>query len=210
MAATIGDIYAVSVIFSQPGGTAQCNFGFECVTNVAGDAQANLGAAFQTAMIKNTSGGLLNEVYSTTTTSRLEVEDVKPGTLATYVRTYSPVAGSAVSGESAPPQCAVVLSMRTALKGRSYRGRVYIPGLAETSQNAGQIASAGIAAYAAMATQLLAVFGPAGSNGDWRLAVISRYANKLKRLQPVATQVTSITADQTIRTQRRRVLGVGS
>lgn len=210
MAATIGDIYQVSIIYALPSGGAQVNLGFECVTNVAGDAQANLGAAVQTALVKNTSGGLFYTVCDDASSQRLEVEDVKPGTLATYIRTYAAVAGSEAASEITPPQCAVLMSLRTALKGRSYRGRMYLPGVPESGQNAGTLGASFKTAMDTIPANLLAVFGPAGTNGDWRLGIISRYLNGVKRAVPVITQVTSATIDGTVRTQRRRVVGVGS
>lgn len=209
MSATIGDIYEVNFNLAQPGGVAQNNFGFECVTNVAGDAQANLGAAFQTALVKNTSGGLLYGVSSQFSSTNLHVQDVKPGSLATYIRTYSTVSGSNLT-DPLPPQDAVCYSLRTALKGRSYRGRFYLAGVPKENTAGGTLTAGAITVYTTILTQLLAVFGPAGSNGDWRLCVISRYHNGIKRPSPVSTQVTSGSMDSVIRTQRRRVSGVGS
>lgn len=209
MGAVLGDIYAVSVIYNLPGGIAQTNYGFQCIATVAGEAQQALGAAFQTALLKNTSGGLLHGTHNSVSSSRLWVTDVKPGELATYIRTYSAVAGDEASGEALPPQCAAVLSLRTALKGRSYRGRVYLPGMGEVSQSGGTWIAAQQAKYATIAAQLLAVFGPSGTNTDWRLAVISRWLNKVERATPVAVEVNAISADNLVRTQRRRVVGVG-
>lgn len=209
MAASVGDIYQVYVNYTTTEGIVQNTFGFTCIQNVAGDAQVNLGAAFQTALVKNTSGGLLYGANNGLATTNLDVVDVKPGSLATYRRTYSSVAGSA-STEMLPIQCSVVLTLQTALKGRSYRGRVYLSGLDTGSVDGSLINAAGQAIYATIGTQLLAVFGPAGSNADWRLAVISRFLNGVERPFPVATQVQTIAISTVVRTQRRRVRGVGS
>lgn len=208
MAATIGDIYEVNVNYAGPGGLAQNNFGFECVTNVAGDAQANLGAAFQTALVKSASGGLMYAMANSWQSTNLHVQDVKPGTLATYIRSYTAVVGR-LAAESLPPQCCSVLSLRTALKGRSYRGRIYLPGLPETYDTAGALTATAVTDIGTIITNLLGVFGPAGTNGDWRLGVISRYLNKVKRAVPVITQVTSASLDAYVMSQRRRVAGVG-
>lgn len=206
MSATVGDIYQVDVEYVGPGGAQFNTFGFVCVTNVAGDAQTNLAAAFKTAMVKNTSGGLLYGMAGDMSSSTLHVEDVKPGVLATLDYSYAAVAGSSIQA-NLPPQCAVLISAKTGTKGRSYRGRFYLPGPVQTDETDGLLSGAAVTAYTTIPTQLLSVFGPAGTNGDWRYAVISRYSNKQKRAVPIATQVTSLALDPVIATQRRRRYG---
>lgn len=203
MAAVIGDIREVRVNYTIPRGRAQNNFGFECVTNVAGADQAALATAFRTAMVKATSGGLLYGMANDCSCDSLWVDDVKPGTAARYIDASAVVAGSSAQADL-PPQCAVLYSMKTALKGRSYRGRFYLPGPVQTDETDGAWSAGAITAYTTILTQLLAVFGPSGSNGDWRLAVVSRFANKQKRTVPVSTQVTSISLDPLVATQRPR------
>lgn len=209
MAASIGDIYEAQVIYNSPWGVLQNNFGFVAIASVAGDAQADLANAFKTALVKNTSGGLLYPVVDDVYCAEVDVEDVKPGTLATYLLTFSAIAGY-LSADPLPPQTSAVLSHRTALKGRSYRGRTYLPPASEDFQAGGTWTGTAITAFSTVATQLLAVFGPSGSNTNWRFAVISRYLNGVLRAAPIATQVTSISVDTRVLSQRRRVLGVGS
>lgn len=209
MSAAIGDIREVNVIYAGPSGSYQTTHGFVCVTAVAGDDLANLGAAFQTAMIKNSSGGLLFSLSSALSSNHLLVKDVRPGTAATYERVYTSVAGAGV-GDMVPPQASVVFTLRTALRGRSFRGRFYLPGLVEGDQAAGNLTAGAITNMGTIGTQLLAVFGPSGTNGDWRLAVISRFTNGAARPLPIATQVTSIAVNTVLYTQRRRVAGVGT
>lgn len=203
-----GDIAQVSVVYNTPAGIAQNNFGF---VNILADAGglASLASKFTTAMVKNTSGGLLYEQVDDNFVTEVDVEDVKPGTAATYVYTFSAVSGR-LAGDPVPAQIAAVLSLRTDLKGRSYRGRVYLPGISELDVDMKSFNAGAITAFSTIATQLLAVFGPAGSDTQWRLAVISRWNNKVKRATPVATQVTSIAVDTIPFSQRRRVFGVGS
>lgn len=203
MSAQVGDIREVLVNYTIPRGRAQNTFGFECVTNVAGADQANLASAFRTAMVKQTSGGLLYGMANDCACDSIWVDDVKPGTLARYVDASATVAGSSIQADL-PPQCAVLYSLKTALKGRSYRGRFYLPGPVQTDETDGAWSAGAITAYTTILTQLLAVFGPAGSNGDWRLGVISRFSNKQKRAQPIITQVTSISLDPLVATQRPR------
>lgn len=209
MPASIGDVRELDAIYTTNTGVMENTFGFVCVTNVGGDDLTNLASAFKTAMVKGTSGGLLYVMTPEKSCSKLTVTDVVPGTEASIDYTFPAVVGASAE-DPLPPQCAALYTLRTGTKGRSYRGRLYHPGGGEADQSNGQWAGATVTALQTISTQLLAVFGPAGSNGDWRLAIISRSHNKTKRAVPIATQVTSITVSSTIRTQRRRVLGVGS
>lgn len=203
-----GDLAEVRVRWATPGGIAENTFGFKCKAADSGGI-ANLASVFETAMIKNTSGGLVYTMPNSYSTNHLLVEDVKPGTVATVTASYTNVAGT--SGvDSLPPQCAVLFSLYTGTKGRSYRGRFYRPGIAEDLQASGIINSTLVTACETIGTQLDAVFGPSGSDPHWQLCVISRYLNGIKRATPVGTEVTAIIVDTVVRTQRRRVLGVGA
>lgn len=203
MAATAGDIREVHVNYLIPSGRAQNNFGFLARQNVAGNDQDDLAQAFKTALIKNTSGGLLYGMANDCSCSALQVDDVTPGTLARYELAFSAVAGSSAQADL-PPQCAVLFSMKTALKGRSYRGRFYVPGAVQTDETDGILSGTAVTNYTTILTQLLAVFGPSGSNANWQLAVISRFHLGQKRALPVATAVTAISLDPIIATQRGR------
>lgn len=209
MAASSGDIYAVRVQYSGPGGISENGLAFAARQAVAGDAQLDLANAFRTALIKNTSGGLLYGMTTNFSCTTIRVEDVKPGTLATFEQSAAAVAGND-AGQALPPQNAVVITLYTAVKGRSYRGRIYLPGVSENAWDGSAMVGAILTNYLTIPTQLLAVFGPSGSNANWQLVVVSRYLNKIKRATPVGTAVTSAVVDPIIHTQRRRVLGVGT
>lgn len=209
MAATTGDLRAVHVIYAGPTGTYVNTFGFAARQPVAGDDLLALANAFRTALIKNTSGGLLYGANNGVSCSTIRVEDVKPGTVATYESTTAAVVGASAT-EMLPPQVAVIYTLSTLVKGRSYRGRFYLPGPTEEDAGAGTLTGAAVTKYQTIPTNMLAVFGPSGSNADWQMVVISRYLNHVKRGTPVGTAVTAITIDTVLRTQRRRVSGVGA
>jgi len=61
-----------------------------------------------------------------------------------------------------------------------------------------------------ISVQLLAVFGPSGSNGDWQYGVISRVAGGNPRVTPIITPIVTVGATNVIRSQRRRQIGRGS
>lgn len=103
------------------------------------------------------------------------------------------------TGEFMPAQCAPLCLFSTATA-RS-QGRKYLPFLREADMNGGILSAATLADIADMIAILLAVLDPGDGNlyiGNWRKTP-ARFA------QWVAGEVQSI-----VRTQRRRVRGVGS
>lgn len=107
-----------------------------------------------------------------------------------------------------PNNCCLCMSTRTALRGRSYRGRIYHPGLTElhVTKNAvdGAHATALLAAYE---TIRLLEGGP--DSAVYQLQVVSYFADNQMRGTPVVTPVVSITTDGYIDSQRRRLPGRG-
>lgn len=201
---TTGDIAELDVLFrnfTTKTIQSECTFGFKAIS--VGATFANLASAFKTALVKSTSGGLLERMDEDLESGELLVRDVVPGTAATLTSTYTGVQG-AISGEECPPQSAFLLSWTTALRGKSFRGRTYLPGVGETQQTAGAVAGAAQTALQAVVTQMLAVFGPGGSDTNWQFVIISRFHNKVPRVPPIATPVTAGSVSATVATQRRR------
>jgi hypothetical protein len=199
----VGDLAEVNVIYLKSDDlTVQENvFGFKALTS--GATRSGLATAFKTALVKSTSGGLLNVANGLISSDRLTVSDVKPGTGAEVELDYAAVVG-ATAGEALPPQCAQVISWRTSLAGRSFRGRSYLPAPTENVQNAGILNSTQQTALAAIVTQMLAVFGPSGSDGNWQFCVISRVSAGAPRVPPIGTEVTVGVVRTSLQTQRRR------
>lgn len=101
-----------------------------------------------------------------------------------------------------PTNSCLVVSLRTALRGRSYRGRIYVPGLLGSSV-------VGETAYDTTAIgYLLSWFGqlltPSNvANFIWIVA--SHFANKAPRVTAVKTPVSTVIADTYLDSQRRRL-----
>jgi hypothetical protein len=128
-----------------------------------------------------------------------------PGVLYSYA---TPELGS-VTGLPFPNDITWCASIRTALRGRSFRGRLYVPGIALSRQNssAPNTTTSTIAGF--FTTALSYLLTPANiANFVWVIA--SRYANKLPRVAGITTPVTAITGDLTFDNQRRRLPGRGS
>lgn len=205
---SIGDLLQLEVVYNTPWGVCENTFGFVALTNQA-DGLTNLAQAFKTPVVSNGVGGILNVRNQGVKSSLMRVSDVKPGTAARLDYSYTEVAGNG-GGDPLPPQCAGVISWRTALSGRSYKGRTYLFGFEESAQTNGLWNTDGLNLITATRDTLLQYFGPTGSNSDFRLCVISRYANKVKRATPIGTNILSGAVRNIVYTQRRRVTGVGS
>lgn len=102
------------------------------------------------------------------------------------------------AGEQMPSQCAIVTTLRTALPGRSFRGRVYSPPPQESASSANRISTSLAAIYndyiQAVATAVLAVAPP-----DNEVVVVSRTLG-------VASLVIAFTTGTAVDTQRRRAI----
>lgn len=111
------------------------------------------------------------------------------------------------AGASLPNNCALVLTKRTILRGRSYRGRIYHPGLKETEVTGNTVLAAQVTGYVNAYSQLLSF---TTATATWKMVVVSRFANKNPRPTGEVTEVTSIDSDGTVDSQRRRLPGRGS
>lgn len=131
----------------------------------------------------------------------------------------------ALSGETLPPQCAVVWTMLTGYAGRRRRGRSYVFGLTEIQQTGGAWSSSLITAMNSALTTYLGLYGVAGTDpqfqvGVWSERTASGCIPKPKPpggMQNIETpnpgsafmRMTGYTVRPIVYTQRRRTLGVG-
>lgn len=115
----------------------------------------------------------------------VEVPDTTPGT---------------VGGDPLPLQNAAVITWRTGIAGRSYRGRTYMPGLTEGHQSMGILDSTIMTALGNYGGIYLS------SNVFTNDYVLGVYSRKLSHIQ----NVVSFTVQPYVKTQRRREIGVGS
>lgn len=123
---------------------------------------------------------------------------------------FRPVAAPVVGGQTGnaqAPQVAAVASLRTDLRGRSYRGRNYVPGIADSQTvNAGELSVTGAASLAAAYEALADVETATGTTH----VVVSHYTGGAARGAGVTTPVTEYVVDQPLDTQRRRAFGRGA
>lgn len=111
------------------------------------------------------------------------------------------------AGASLPNSVSTVITKRTTLRGRSYRGRIYTYGMMETQMDGDAINPAVTTSYinawnAALTFTVGAI--------TWNMVVLSRYANNAPRANGEHTAVLNFTSDGIVDSQRRRLSGRGN
>jgi hypothetical protein len=114
-----------------------------------------------------------------------------------------PVSGTHV-GDNAPLQAALVTTWRTALRGRSFRGRTYMPNLADDDiENDGETVPT--ARVTQQQTWLSGLNAAIATTTGVNQVIVSRRAGGVPRVTGVATPIVSWDTNNHIDTQRRRI-----
>lgn len=110
-----------------------------------------------------------------------------------------PAGGTAAALENGIALCA---SLRTGFSGRSFRGRLYVPGI--SSSNGGSDPNHVGGTYATnMQTAVTNTFQGTGVRAGW--GVLSRVHNGLLRENAICTPITSVVVNTRLDSQRRRM-----
>lgn len=123
------------------------------------------------------------------------------------VREYpvSPVLPGGMPNDSLPANAAYVVTFNTPLRGRSYRGRSYTPGIPDVEQDDSQFLNGTWCTLIQAAWSYLTSYLEDG----WEQAVVSLFHDLAARETGVATAIDSYTGDFAIDSQRRRLAGRG-
>lgn len=149
------------------------------------------------------------KAWMPTTLSLIEVKvtdlttQISPSVFAT---TGLPIAGTNVS-PSLPNSNALVITKRTALRGRSYRGRIFQPGLVEGQVTANAVSGAYQANYLAGWNAILSITTTLNA---FNMVVLSKYQDGVWLNEGILTPIIAFTTDGQIDSQRRRLPGRGS
>lgn len=118
----------------------------------------------------------------------------------------SGVAGT-VAAISAPLNAALVISLRTALRGRSYRGRIYFGGIPVNNLlNATEV----IALYASNVLNEFVALSALYAGAGFEQIVASKQHNGVTTNPAVTNPVTAFVCNAQIDSQRRRLFGRGT
>lgn len=103
---------------------------------------------------------------------------------------------------SLPNNCALVITKRTIFRGRSFRGRIYHPGLYESIVSGNTVDAGAVTSFVTAWSQLIS-FTTTGA--AWNMVVMSRYSDLAPRSEAVSTEVLSMDSDGVVDSQRRRL-----
>lgn len=138
---------------------------------------------------------------------------IKQMTPVAYDETITPpvttTSGSA-SNSPANNTIALIFTKRTGTAGKSHRGRIYLGGLNPSIMGNNSLNSTGVTLASSVATALMGVFGPSGSDTHLQLGL---YSKKIGGDKPFTVAgwmpVTKLDVQAVFGNQRRRRLGVG-
>lgn len=191
----------VDWIFSTPGGVAMNSLYFEKGSAFSGTELADIAAAAEDAWETNVSPA----VSETVTLNRTVVTDLTTDSSGQV----TDVGG--ISGANANPQMpdnvTLAISFRTALRGRSFRGRIFHVGMPRTDVVGDSVGDSNAALFAALYQDTIDTIEAAVSG--LQHVVVSLCHDGAWRTVGVTTPVIAITVDPTLDTQKNRLLGRG-
>lgn len=121
--------------------------------------------------------------------------------------TSAPQVGG-VSGEANPNNVAACVSLRTDGRGRSFRGRNYVPGIPGSVVTLNTLDSGFIAS---LTTAYFDLVGPGTFLAGWQYVIVSRITAGAPRAEGLAIPVTDITmVGNSVRSMRSREVGQGA
>lgn len=137
----------------------------------------------------------------------VQATDIQPGTKsAVEVPLAVPKTGDGTE-DTLPSICALVAQWHTAGRGPANRGRMYLCGLPEGTATGGYWTADALTPASAFVSKLFDPYGPLDGT-DYQLNVLSYVPGSSPRALRAAIPITSFTLGNTVKSQRRRGVGV--
>jgi hypothetical protein len=174
------------------------------VKKVAGNPTSTDRDAIATIGKTNFWDGLKTNLSSDVTLRQIRVTDQTvdggPATIVTW--NDAATSGNPAGAINAP----VVASLRTAKRGRSYRGRVYVSGYPEASMTSTTIGGSQATNLVSYVTDMMTALSSAG----YKLVVASKQHNLVTTNPAETNDVIAVVVDTNLDSQRRRLAGRGT
>lgn len=167
-----------------------------------GDAAAQVWAGIELALWNNMRDQISTECVNTET----YIVDLssEAGPVASFPPFASPA--GAASGPPVPNNAALVITHRTANRGRSYRGRTYVAGISKSIMFGSYLTQSAVDDVAAAFNTLRTTM----EDDSIPFTIVSRRHNNAPRVEGIDTVVTlSLARDNVLDSQRRRTPGRG-
>ena len=147
-------------------------------------------------------GSIMPQLSNTITLNEVRVRDLGVADGVQVAVSPAALVAGGIGGDVLPNSVAYCLTHRTALIGRSRRGRTYISGIPENVSTGNNVSVAFRTAIVAGFNQVKADAGV----GGWVFGVLSRYVNKVARPSGIFTAVTlTVARDLRLDSQRGRM-----
>lgn len=154
------------------------------------------------ALVEAWTGAIVPFLSTALTFDEVSCRDLTTQDSLTSSGSPAAIVNGGAGGDSHPANVALCMTQRTNRIGRSRRGRTYFGGLPET-------ATSGNFASPTFATNLKTGFDSVKADlflNGWQLVVVSRFANKVPRLEGLSTIVTdSLFINLRVDSQRNRL-----
>lgn len=212
----VNDIIQARIRARCAGEPVVTSFGFAVVADAGDFAQQAQALSMEldavTALLGGSGGTWLEGLSVQYAPYQLDIVDVYPGTEATQSFALSG-AGSVTDDDCLPPNDSMCITWRSLFKGPGGRGRNYLTGFAEGSQNGGYW-EAGAQTYGeTIIGNMLLMFGETGT-GTHRLCIVHKTSNGgvrgapvLPLVPPEIKPVMSATVHNEVRSIGRRAVG---
>jgi hypothetical protein len=159
---------------------------------------ANVSNWWQTAVVP-----LLSNNFSSLRVTAIDLTTVSGPSVEQATATVG-----GVGAEAAPNNVAACVSLRTASRGRSYRGRNFVPGIPNSVITLNTLDSAFISDLVDAYTQLV---GPGTFVPGWQFCVVSRQNAGVIRPSGLPIPITSVSmVGNSVRSMRSREIGHGA
>lgn len=192
----VNDIYSVQVLGTLHGQRVQCTLHYrESVTGVGGGSTAL--ASLADASPGNEFRIQLSNEYRY---DGCLVQKIWPLPVLESVLDATAAGNGSIVQNSLPSEVAAVITKRTGLAGRKYRGRAYVPGIPVTYETDSQLNSTGLTGIGAIATKLATALTGSG----WTF-----FPTLYHRAAHTYNDLSQCTARPILRCQRRRQVGRG-
>jgi hypothetical protein len=209
--AVTGDGYQLRIVGRQEGQETNNIVNFVAATSVD-DVELRLVVVFIQCFITN----LLPVLTSKWSLEKVVWKKVTPVLGPEFIYIPSGAGPGAGAANALPSYASACISIRSALGGKSHRGRMYIPGIPETATVDSQFDLthafwAGLLAFCACVVGAFVVGDPPGAN-SFQMEIYSRKIGGETFPYGASgyTPIVSLTPDQIVATTRSRKVGRGS
>jgi len=198
------NVLMAEMIYTCQGQVCENTFNFEYATAVTPIDAAGLGGA----LVGWWSAAVRPLVKADVILTKIKITNLTLSTgFVIDFATGLPLAGTYAPASTLPNNVTVAIKWSTINRGRSYRGRTYFIGMPNDKVSNNQVIPAYITSLSAAYNQLIGL--DTGTN-DGVLSVVSRWSNNAPRVAAEVTEITNLSINPEVDSQRRRLAGRGA